>query len=702
MENRWSDINANDYVELYRNDWGEDLALRTYSSRLIGGESSLVLHGGGNTSVKTGYRDLLGRDIPAIFVKASGLDMAVIDPSGHPGLDLDYLKKLRKIDDIFDSVMVNEFRTHLFDSKSATPSIETLVHAFIPMKYIDHTHADAILALTNQPKGASIVRDALGDEIIVLDYVKAGFQLAKAAADAFDAKPGAKGMVLMNHGIITWGNTARESYSAMIDFVTKAEEFIAKHSQKPLKAATHTSVETAKERLGFTAPILRGLLTPPSANPDKGFDRMILLPLINPDILDFVDSDRGRAVALTPPLTADHLIRTKSLPMWIDNPNYSDVEALKTQLCEAVDRYEKEYDAYVERHADLMPAEITKFDSLPRVVLMPGLGAFCIGADVKAAEISRDITEHTLKVKSMIAAMGEYKGLSEDHIFEMEYYTLQHAKLDGTTPPSLQGETAVVTGAAGAIGAGICKGLLANGCHVALTDLAGPNLDNLLTELKSVYGNRVIGVPMDVTNPESVVDGIKEISSTWGGVDIAVISAGVALVSSLKDMDIDAFRRLERINVEGTLLVLKGMAQHYELQGTGGDIILISTKNVFAPGAGFGAYSATKAASHQLARIASLELAPLGVRVNMVAPDAVFSDGTRKSGLWQEVGPGRMKARGLDEKGLEEYYQSRNLLKAQVRADHVANAVVYFASRQSPTTGATIPVDGGLPDATPR
>lgn len=702
MENKWSDENANDYIELYRSDWGEDLALRTYASRLIGGEPSLVLHGGGNTSVKTGYTDILGRDIPAIYVKASGLDMSVIDPAGHPGLDLDYLKKLRKIDDIYDSAMVNEFRTHLFDSKSATPSIETLVHAFIPMKYIDHTHADAILALTNQPQGAALVHSALGNEIIVLDYVKAGFKLAKASAEAFDANPGAKGMVLMNHGIITWGNTAKESYDAMIHFVTKAEEYIANHSQKPLKVSVSTSIEAAMERLGFTAPILRGLLTPPSANPDKGFDRMILLPLINREILDFVDSDRGRETALTPPLTADHLIRTKSLPMWVDNPNYSDIAALKTQLSEAVDRYEKEYDAYIERHADSMPGEISKFDSLPRVVLMPGLGAFCIGADVKAAEISRDITEHTLSVKSMIAAMGEYKGLSEEHIFEMEYYTLQHAKLDGTPPQVLQGETAVVTGAAGAIGSGICKGLLANGCHVAVTDLPGDNLDNLTAELKSVYGNRVIGVPMDVTNPDSVEQGIRTISSTWGGVDIAVVNAGVAHVSPLKDMDIDVFRRLERINVEGTLLVLKEMARHYELQGTGGDIILVSTKNVFSPGATFGAYSATKAASHQLARIASLELAPLGVRVNMVAPDAVFSDGTRKSGLWQEVGPGRMKARGLDEKGLEEYYQSRNLLKAQVRADHVANAVVFFASRQTPTTGATIPVDGGLPDATPR
>lgn len=265
----------------------------------------------------------------------------------------------------------------------------------------------------------------------------------------------------------------------------------------------------------------------------------------------------------------------------------------------------------------------------------------------------------------------------------------------------LHGRVAFVTGAAGAIGAGICRGLLEANARVAATDLPGERLDSLVEELEAEHG-AVIGVPMDVTDPGSVGSACDSIREHWGCIDIAVINAGIAHVCTLKEMDLAAFQRLERVNVEGTLLVLKEMARHFEEQGTGGDIIVISTKNVFAPGASFGAYSATKAASHQLARIASLEFAPMDVRVNMVAPDAVFSEGSRKSGLWQEVGPSRMKARGLDEKGLEDYYQSRNLLKAKVTAEHVANAVLFFASRQTPTTGATIPVDGGLPDATPR
>jgi NAD(P)-dependent dehydrogenase (short-subunit alcohol dehydrogenase family) len=266
----------------------------------------------------------------------------------------------------------------------------------------------------------------------------------------------------------------------------------------------------------------------------------------------------------------------------------------------------------------------------------------------------------------------------------------------------LVGRTAVVTGAAGAIGYGICRGLLERGCHVAITDLPGEKLDNFAAEFQKLDAARVIGVPMDVTDSKSVASAFAKISATWGGVDIVVINAGLALACPLVEIDLEAFRRLERVNVEGTLLVLAEAGRHFARQNTGGDVILISTKNVFAPGAGFGAYSATKAAAHQLARIASLEFATLGVRVNMVAPDAIFSGGPHKSGLWAEVGPGRMKARGLDEKGLEEYYRNRNLLKARVTAEHVANAVLFFATRQTPTTGACIPVDGGLPDATPR
>jgi NAD(P)-dependent dehydrogenase (short-subunit alcohol dehydrogenase family) len=319
------------------------------------------------------------------------------------------------------------------------------------------------------------------------------------------------------------------------------------------------------------------------------------------------------------------------------------------------------------------------------------------------ARIAADITEQALIVKrSIYETGGTYRGLTEDHLFDMEFRALQRAKVAAKEELPLGGRVAIVTGAAGAIGSGICDELLAHGCAVAVTDLAGDHLDSMVKVLEGSYPGRVIGVALDVTDGASVAAAFEKTVETFGGVDIVIVNAGLAHVSPLADMDLEAFRKLERVNVEGTLLLLAAAGRLFRTQNLGGDIVLVSTKNVFAPGATFGAYSATKAGSHQLARIASLEFADMGVRVNMVSPDAVFSHGSTKSGLWATVGPDRMKARGLDEKGLEEYYRQRNLLKARVTAKHVANAVLFFVTHQTPTTGATIPVDGGLPDATPR
>jgi rhamnulose-1-phosphate aldolase/alcohol dehydrogenase len=701
MKNRWSDADARECVARYAARWGEDLALRTYTSRLLGSDAGLVLHGGGNTSVKGTHQDMLGRQVPTLFMKTSGLDMATIEPEGHTPLDLDYLKRLCALPDLSDEAMAAEFQLHRLVPGTAAPSIETLSHAYLPAKFIDHTHADAILVLTNQPDGDKLIHEALGDGIALVEYVKPGFKLAKAVAATCDAHPGCRAMVWARHGIMTWGATARESYEAMINLVTRAEEFARCRASKPLVAVMLTPVADAEKRLVTAAPVVRGLLAQPSGDQDRPYHRVVLQPLVNQEVLDFLGSDRGKELALTPALTSDHLIRTKALPLWIDNPEYSDAAKLRAKMSKGLEAYAAEYRAYLERHAALMPAGMKPFDALPRVVLFPGLGALCAGKDARAARIARDITAHTLAAKTKIAAMGTYQGLEERHLFEVEYFTLQHSKLRSEELP-LGREVALVTGAAGAIGSAIAEGLLAQGCHVALTDLAGSALDALGEELKTRHGERALSVPLDVTDPASVAQGFNAVIRTWGGVDLIIINAGVAMVSALEQMDFQAFQRVERVNTEGTLLLLRESARHFRLQGTGGDIILVSTKNVFMPGAKFGAYSATKAAAHQLARIASQEMAELGVRVNMVAPDAVFSHGGRRSGLWAEVGPERMRARGLDEKGLEEYYRQRNLLKITVTAEHVAKAVLFFATRQTPTTGATIPVDGGLPDSTPR
>jgi rhamnose utilization protein RhaD (predicted bifunctional aldolase and dehydrogenase)/NAD(P)-dependent dehydrogenase (short-subunit alcohol dehydrogenase family) len=579
--------------------------------------------------------------------------------------------------------------------------METLVHVFIPHKFVDHTHPDSILALTNQTEGEHLIREALGEDVAISPYYPPGFRLANAVADKLEQSPSARAIVLMHHGLITWGKSARQSYETTLELANRAEEYLKHHARHPI-ARSSTSLSDAEKRYVDIAPMVRGLLAKKTGDSDHPWDPCILQPLINRDILDIVDSDRGREIALTPPLTADHLIRTKPYYLWLNTPDYNNPDRLREQFSHAIQEYSAAYNAYVDSYAMHMPEGMERMDSFPRVLLVPGIGVICAGKDIAAATIVRDIAAHTLAVKNQIAGMGTYRGMEERDLFKMEYRILQHSKLLGDKALPFSRKVALITGAAGAIGSGIAYELLEQGCHVAISDLEGDALRDFANELQNKFGSRVLGIPMDITDSDSVADGFRSIYQIWGGIDLIILNAGAAHVSPLSEMSLASFQKLEKINIEGALIMLSQSARHFKLQGTGGDIIMVSTKNVFAPGARFGAYSATKAAGHQLARIASQEFAEMDVRVNMVAPDAVFSHGKRKSGLWLEVGPERMSARGLSPEGLEEYYKNRNLLKAKVTAQHVAKAVLFFATRQTPTTGATIPVDGGLPDATPR
>lgn len=708
MKNRWSKKNVDTLLQIYKGQDNPDIALRVYSTQLLGMEKTLVMHGGGNTSVKTTYKNILGESIPALYIKASGRDMSGFDPSGLTGLDLTHLLKLRLLNDLSDAEMINEFRTHMFDHNAGIPSLETLVHANIKAKFIDHTHPDSILILSNIEGAKDYIHQALGNDIIILDYYTPGFKLAKACADAFNKSPKSKAMILMHHGLITWGKTAKASYDLTIKLVTKAEKFIKEkrqvepvHRAKP--AQTKTKIPASSiERYTKIAPIIRGALSKQSKEEGHLHQRFILIPMLDNLSFEFVGSSKGKEMAQTQPITTDYLIRTKTFPLWIDNPDYDDINVLKKNLNDELIKYKSDYKDYYKRHSKKIKGKLSVFDPMPRVIMLPGLGVICAGRDINDAEIARDITLQTINVKTAIHEISRYAGLDEDALFTMEYRSYQHSKLGSEVELPFMRQVALVTGCAGAIGSGICRELLKNGCHVALTDLPGDNLDSLYRELSSDFGKKVIAVPMDVTNTQSVSSAFSKIIYAFGGIDIVIVNAGIAMVSSLEEMSIDKFRKLEQVNVEGTLIVLAEAARHFRIQKTGGDIVMISTKNVFAPGARFGAYSATKSAGHQLARIASLEFADMDVRVNMVAPDAVFSDKGRKSGLWAEVGPDRMKARGLNEEQLEQYYKERNLLKISVTAQHVANAVLFFLKRMTPTTGATIPVDGGLPDATPR
>ena len=700
MKNCWNDEDLDRVATTLDGPGQSDLRQRVYSARLLGSEPDLVLHGGGNVSVKTSLTNVFGEAATVIFVKASGQDMATIEETGFVGLDYDYLVRLANIEIMSDEAMKEELALHLARPHQISPSIEALMHVFLAPKYIDHTHPASILALTNRKDGTQWITDVLGSDVAVIPYVKPGFQLARTVAGAFESDRNRDGMVLMHHGLITWGETAREAYDKTIELVSRAEKHLVRTKTKHRTApAGKAVVRQAARYYRKIAPVLRGMMIRAASEMGTPNERVIVRPLIDDEILGFLESDTGRERALEPPLTPDNVIRTGICPLWVEADDIEDVAEFGRTLEEAIGTFSREYASYIERNAGS-----DRFrGASPKTVMFPGVGIACTGRDIREADIARDVTAQTLRVKTTIAETGgRYQGLTEDQLYAMEYDPFQQAKLQRQERALPSGTIALVTGAAGAIGSGICERLLQEGVHVAVTDLGGEKLDSMVGNLTKEYGSRVLGVPLDVTSEDAVAQGFESVVEAWGGLDLLIVNAGLAHVSTLSEMDLAAFRCLERVNVEGVLLLLRHAAQLFKRQGTGGDVVVVSTKNVFAPGAGFGAYSATKAACHQLARIASLELAELDVRVNMVSPDAVFSHGDRKSGLWAEVGPDRMQARGLDEAGLEEYYRNRNLLKAKVTAEHVANAVMFFATRQTPTTGATIPVDGGLPDATPR
>lgn len=710
MESRWSDREAAEYVDRFAARWGTDLALRVYTSRLIGRDPDLVMHGGGNTSLKGSVTTLVGEQMDALFVKGSGWDLDAIEPPGLPAVDLGHLRKLRKLPELSDEEMVNQLRTHLFDAGAPNPSVETLLHAFLPHKFIDHSHADIALVVTNQPIAIAeeMVRDAFGNRWAVVPYVMPGFALAKLAAEVYERDPAVEGLVLLNHGLFSFADDARTAYELMIAGVDRAERYVRARAkeQRPIvqvpRSLTVGGLAPA-DALARLAPVLRGVLAEPSANADQPWRRMVLEYRTSDDLLGALAQADAPALAAAGPLTPDHVIRTKGPHLFL-SPDLAldDDTKLRAQLTQAVDTYRAAYDAYFEANRHRARGAVTKLDSFPRVLLIPGLGILAAGRSKQDARIAADIAEHTVAAKALANGVARYQALSDADLFDMEYWSLEQAKLGKAKDAALAGQVALVTGAIGAIGYGICKQLIAAGAHVIVSDLDPERCEASVRDLDPKGKGVALPLVMDVTKEASVQKAFDAACRMYGGVDVVVLNAGIAHVSSIENMDPGAFRRVIEVNLIGYFLVMHQAIQLLKRQGLGGHVIVNSSKNVFGPGADFGAYSSSKAGGHQLGKVAALELAAAGIRVNMINADAVFGDAKRPSGLWAEVGPARAKSRGLDPSELQEYYRNRNLLKALVTPEHVGNAVVFFASNLTPTTGATLPVDGGVADAFPR
>ncbi len=703
MKSRWSDSEAQKVADRYAARWGEALALRVYTSRLIGADPDLVMHGGGNTSVKVVKENLLGDRVEALCVKGSGWDLDSIEPPGFPALDLSWLRRLRKLETLSDEEMVNQLRTHLFDASAPNPSVETLLHAFLPHAFIDHTHADAILALTNQPDGGELIRQALGDRVVVVPYVMPGFRLAKLAAEMFEGKPDAEGMVLLKHGLFTFAADARTSYERTIDSVDRAEGFLRSRLRGRAAPPAPKAEATAAAQMARIGPILRGLLSPPSGSPDQPHRRVILEHRATPELLALVAAPQCASLAARGPLTPDHVIRTKAQHLFVADPALHDADALRSQLATAIDGYRARYDAYFAQQVRDKGVSRSKLDPDPRVLLLPGVGIVCAGKTRKDAAIAADIAEHTLRIKAAAEAIGRYEPLDESELFEMEYWSLEQAKLGKELEKPLARQVALVTGAAGAIGVATCIELAKAGAHVVLGDVDEEGLERARAKVGKVAGaGACTAVRVDVTDEASVDAAFDHACRTFGGVDVVVANAGIAHVSALADTEAGQFRKVVDVNLGGYFLTLRAAARVMRAQGTGGHIVINASKNVFAPGANFGAYSASKAAGHQLGKVAAIELAPLGIRVNMINADAVFAEGDTPSGLWREIGPDRARSRGIAPEKLQDFYRERNLLHAEITGAHVGRAVVFFASNQTPTTGATLPVDGGIAAAFPR
>jgi rhamnose utilization protein RhaD (predicted bifunctional aldolase and dehydrogenase)/NAD(P)-dependent dehydrogenase (short-subunit alcohol dehydrogenase family) len=678
MRSSWVEREAKDAVDRYgRSGIAADLALRVYTTRLLGRDSKLVLHGGGNTSFKTTARDLTGEDIAVLHVKGSGWDMGNIEPAGLPAVRLAPLQALRSHAAMSDDDFARVQRAYLVDPMAPAPSVEMLLHAFMPAQYIDHTHATAVLSLIDQPNAEALCQETFSGKLGFVPYHRPGFGLARLAAEAFDKNKNVEGLILDKHGIFTFGDSAREAYERMIAFVTIAEERLAKSRKQAFISA---SLPAQLAAVTDVAPIVRGACTLRDAYGEGAHKRLISDFRTSGVILNFVNGKDVARYARAGLLTPDHVIRVKPWPLIVPTPEAGKLDAFRQAAQAAADKFATDCEAYFKANKARVPTA-TMHDPLPRVVLVPGLGLFGLGENAKAAAIAADIAEATVEGITDAEAFGTFTSIAEADLFDCEYWPLELAKLGARKRLPLEGQVAVITGAGGAIGAATAKAFAAAGADVALLDL---DLTAAQAKTKAI-GNAALALPCDVTDSASVAKAYDAVVARFGGVDILVSNAGAAWQGKIGEVDEATLRKSFELNFFAHQKMAQAAVKIMRAQGTGGCLLFNVSKQAVNPGPNFGPYGLPKAATLFLVRQYALDYGADGIRAN-----AVNADRIRSGLLTEDFIKERSKARGLTEKD----YMSGNLLGREVTADDVAQAFLAQALALKTTADVTT-VDGG-------
>lgn len=655
-------------------------------SRAIGADQSLVLYGGGNTSSKGEIYDHLGRQRLVMWVKGSGADMAIAGEADYPALYLEELLALRAMDGLDDETMVDYVTRALVDPTSRRPSIETLLHAFLPAKHIDHVHADAICALTNHSDGQRAVREALGEGFAYVDWMRPGFALSKIAGELGNYD----GIVLAHHGLIVWDDQSAACLERTHIAVAKADAYLNSLAVRPSAAFRHDDMSDAEVNALLLK--LRGAL----AKKKKQVLR------IDSRLRDISDRPDVAAIAEAGVSSADHMMRMKP---WAAALSFSALAGDPGAVDKAVDAYRSSYSEYFQRnlaHLPQGPAEYLQHDSNPRALLVPGIGAITTGSTLKEAGVIADIALHSTGVAArVIDVFGAAESIPESETFRFDYWPMELYKLKlRPADPRFAGHVFLVTGAGSGIGRGIALELAGLGANVVLADLDENGLAEVEGEFKKIGAPAPLVIAGDQSDEKTVIATVNSTIRHFGGFDGVVMNAGIGVSDNLEDLTEEKWSRGLRVNLTSAFLLTRESMKALRAQGIGGSLVYVASKNVFAPGAGFGGYSVSKAAMLQLMRIAAIEGGSAGIRANAVNPDAVFDHSKLWAGGIREQ---RAAAHGVQPEELEDFYASRNILKVRVTTRDVAKSVAYLLSDESSrTTGAAIAVDGGVAAAFPR